>query len=118
MSLDGANRSVYATSLAPQFVDRPVQILIAERDVFEAAAKGVIVTDRRPVDADRRVDGRLNVLGIHAAIARPARVVSIGPIGHGRPDGAAWRNPASGKYSGLLDQVIAPAGCGDRSHGA
>src|SRR5439155_1671693 len=54
-------------------VDRTVGVFgSGKRDVFEAAAEGVVVADRGPVDAERRVDRGGDVFGTGGAVALPA----------------------------------------------
>src|SRR6266498_5996588 len=65
--------------LPPQLVDRGVQSRVGKRDIFEPAPKRVVPPDGGPIDADRRVNGRLDVLGPDVAVLRPPKVGDVGP---------------------------------------
>src|ERR1041385_3683532 len=58
---------------APDLIDRSVDIVIRKRHVFKAAAQGVVGANGRPVDSQRRVDSRFDVLGFPIALPPPAR---------------------------------------------
>src|SRR5258706_380119 len=55
------------------------------RHVLKPAMEGIVVTDIRPVDPNRGVDGRLDIFRVDLAILRPAE---IGDCGAGSVGGA------------------------------
>src|ERR1035438_7483778 len=66
--------------LSPELVNRHVGEWARRGDVLEAAAQRVVVPHRRPVDAERRVDGGLNILGVHVEVLRPAVIDGVAPL--------------------------------------
>src|SRR2546428_5819763 len=85
-----------APHLTPQLVHWAVQILIGgEWHVLEPALQRIVMPDSGPVDTQRRVDGRFNILGPDIAIAIPAGIGRDATRLIGRPDGAATLDPAA-----------------------
>src|ERR1700747_1056432 len=63
--------------------------------------------DSGPVDAERRVNGRFNILRPDIAVAIPAGIGRVAARLFGRAAGAAALDPAACKQHRLLLQVIA-----------
>src|ERR1039458_5052032 len=102
--------------LPPEFVDRHVGEWPRRRHVLEAASQRVVVAHRRPIDAQRRVDGRLDILRVHVAVLRPAVIDGVASLCVGLANRRPALDAAAGEEAELLRPVI-PAACrGDRPH--
>src|ERR1039457_6548018 len=103
--------------LTPEFVNRHVGEWACRGDVLEAAAQRVVVPDRRPVDTERRVDGRLDILWVHVAVLRPAVIDGVAPLRVGLAQSHSALDAAAGEESELLRPVIAAQLRRDWAHG-
>src|SRR5260221_2592641 len=95
----------------PQLVDRTVQIfLIREGHVLESAPKRIVVADASPVDPHSGINSGLDILGLHVARPRPARIDSRRALRVGRTDGPAAAHARAGEHRELLREVVASGG--------
>src|SRR5713226_5942886 len=75
-------------ALLPEFVDRSEPVLLVGWNVLEPAVERIVAPHRGPVDAQRRVNRRFDVLGLHLALLRPARIGDHRAAGIGGTDGS------------------------------
>src|ERR1700722_18930038 len=104
--------------LLPEFVNRPIKILIRVWHVIEAPSQGIVVAYCSPIDAHRRVDGGLDILGLDLASAGPAGIDCIGAGGVGDAEGLAAGDSRACEEGELLREVVAAFSGGDGSDGA
>src|SRR6185369_76116 len=86
--------------------------------VLEAAAEGIVVTDRGPGDAHGRVNGSFDIFRVDVALLRPAVVHDIGAPAIGLSDDGTALDAAACEEGELLRPVIAATLGGDRTYGA
>src|SRR5690349_11269282 len=80
-------RLTVSTCSTPQLVDRPIEVLVGEWHVIEAAAEGIVLTHGGPVDTHSGIDGGFNVFGLDVAVAGPAVLGRGRALVVGRADG-------------------------------
>ena len=95
------------SSSAKQLVDRAVHVFLRIRHILEAAAERIVVTHRRPIDAEGRIDGGLHVLGFDIALAGPAVFGGGASRGVCRSDRPAASDSGAREHRELLQEVVA-----------
>ena len=106
---------------APELVDRRVDALLREGDVFKPSMERIVVADLAPIDSHGRVYRRLDVFWFDIAgpgrrPSRPAIIHRIGAVRRGSSNGTPTVDTGAGKHSGLLQPVIPAASRSDWSH--
>src|SRR4051812_9016454 len=78
------------------------------RDVLKSATERIVVTDRRVIDAQRRINGGCEIFSIHRSLLGPTWIIDIRGIRGCRSQRSPALNPSTADQRGV-DEVVIPA---------
>src|SRR3989442_648804 len=105
-------------SLLEQFFDRLSHVARGRRDVFESAAKRIVVADGCVVNSERRINRGRDVFGINGTLCRPSGILHVGASRRGFAQHAPAAYSTTRDQGGMDEIMISSLAVRDVSDGS